>query len=245
MNALHWKNCDFPEDISRLEKKVMKQMSGFTLIELLVVISIIAVLAALLLPALNRARETAKSASCLNNLKQHGIATYSFLNDYSDIFPVWKLGGTGDIVNRDPDGDNIQYGMYLIPRLYLPQNRSNWYIPSFSGKRISQAQICPSGKIVVVGGNSALGRDYLPSYRFQAPATPVKATRLKSSKILFAEGKRLNDYFRDWVISLGFPDGIIGNHDGIANALWSDGHTTRYPRGGMPPASSSSYLTTE
>ena len=65
-----------------------RRLSGFTLIELLVVIAIIAVLIALLLPAVQAAREAARRASCVNNMKQIGIA----FHNYHDVLAVLPSG---------------------------------------------------------------------------------------------------------------------------------------------------------
>ncbi len=69
-----------------------RRRGGFTLIELLVVIAIIAILAAILFPVFARAREKARQASCLSNMKQMGLAFLMYAQDYDEMFPASSWG---------------------------------------------------------------------------------------------------------------------------------------------------------
>jgi prepilin-type N-terminal cleavage/methylation domain-containing protein/prepilin-type processing-associated H-X9-DG protein len=71
----------------------MKKRTGFTLIELLVVVAIIAVLIAMLLPALSMARQSAQKIACQSNLRQIGLAYNMYADDYNNIIPAPVRGG--------------------------------------------------------------------------------------------------------------------------------------------------------
>ena len=88
----------------------MKTTKSFTLIELLVVISIIAILAAMLLPALARAREKARQTVCVNKLKQFGLTLHMYTQDYDgQLFAQYYGGGIAYYFNTQSGS----FGSYL------------------------------------------------------------------------------------------------------------------------------------
>jgi prepilin-type N-terminal cleavage/methylation domain-containing protein/prepilin-type processing-associated H-X9-DG protein len=130
-------------------KPARRRPAGFTLIELLVVIAIIAILIALLVPAVQKVREAAAMTQCKNNLKQMGLAAHSFLDATGYFPPDWISANTGTVTNST-DGW-ATWAVVILPYLEETAQYDLWNIAyPFSAQPAAAVQgqprvyICPS-----------------------------------------------------------------------------------------------------
>ena len=147
-----------------MKMKMMKRTSCFTLIELLITVAIIAILAALLLPALNKARMTARKAHCINNLKQLGLVFESYAGDNQDWYPLYY--------NKSQQWFRVFCDSHYVPCTYAQS------MGSVGGAAAGRKTLfwCPEDKRdpvtapgaagVSYGINSVISNDTPPAYKW-------------------------------------------------------------------------------
>ncbi|MBN2713118.1 MAG: prepilin-type N-terminal cleavage/methylation domain-containing protein [Planctomycetes bacterium] len=122
---------------------------GFTLVELLVVIGIISILAALLLPALQQALNSARMAACSSNIKQIGVSVDTYTGDYDDYYPVdytnFIANQGRSYINSSGDQASLPPADSAFPNRYLLQMlRGYMGDDDMSGTQVYAAHACPS-----------------------------------------------------------------------------------------------------
>lgn len=195
----------------------MKKQKGFTLIELLVVIAIIAILASMLLPALNTARGKARTINCVNQLKQMGLAMHGYVDDSDGNVP-------------DPYS-NPRYwpGLLIVYQETLPKM---FDCPSLTQNEMSFAQYITKAAVEATPSHGVL---LYPTYGMNARLNgKTKQNRFERPSSLmelvddYAWGQ---DYKRGYYVAspwYGSEGQIDGRHLGVTNVLHADGHATGY-----------------